>query len=338
MLKKYNNCTFCNSKKLIKSNKQVYLENYYIKSIITDLNLSKNFLKKIKIYQCKNCFILQNNPWFSENFVRKIYSNIYGQHHRNWENLLNFVNKKQTPNHGNLFELLTKTIQIKNYAEFNSPFMGLMLNFFEKVYRKEKSFFKYFSDNVINYLNSRQLAGKSRFEKNISKKKSKKYLDRIKKFKKKIKPVLKNKYLFVDNSPLFWGQNDNYKSVNSRSYASELLDLEVHALSYLKDIKKKLDLFGIFHTLDHTFEPNKVLNYALNASNYVIVYCHIDQKLNKQHLFSFTRKFLDFLKRKRIYTIELTNLINKKLNSPELYFLCSRKKEKILKFKNNAYK
>ena len=55
--------------------------------------------------------------------------------------------------------------------------------------------------------------------------------------------------------------------------------------------KIKFDLFGIFHTLDHTFEPKKVLKFALDLSKYVIVYCHVNENLSKQHLFTLTRDF-----------------------------------------------
>lgn len=95
----------------------------------------------------------------------------------------------------------------------------------------------------------------------------------------------------------------------------------------------KFDLFGIFHTLDHTFEPSKILNFALNNSKYVIVYCHIDEQIEKQHLFSLSKEFLSFLNKKKIYTLDLTNKINKQFSSPELYFLCSKKKQLLNKFK-----
>ena len=82
-----------------------------------------------------------------------------------------------------------------------------------------------------------------------------------------------------------WSINDNYKSVNSRSFASELMDINILNLNDIKR-KIKIDLFGMFHTLDHTFEPNKILNFALDISDYVIVYCHVNPQLSKQHLFS----------------------------------------------------
>ena len=61
----------------------------------------------------------------------------------------------------------------------------------------------------------------------------------------------------------------------------------------------KLIFFGIFHSLDHTFKPKKVLDYALSISKYVVVYCHVDNELNRQHLFSFTKDFLKYLKKKK---------------------------------------
>ncbi len=336
MFIEYKNCIYCKSKNLTIEKDQSYLENFYVKAIKSDLNLSSDNLKKIKIHKCNRCNILQNSPWFNDDTSLKIYSNIYGQHNRNWTNLINFMEKQLKPNHGFLFNILTKNIKVKNYAEFNSPFMGLFINFFENEYKKNKSFYKNFSKNILNYLSARQTAGKSKNFQKTSPKKAKKYLKQINNFKnKKTKKQIINKYLFVDNSNLCWWQNDNYKSVNSRSYASELLDLKILDLN--KEFKqKKIDLFGIFHTLDHTFEPKKILDFALKTSKYVIVYCHTDKKLNKQHLFSLTNNFLKYLNKNKIYTFDLTDKIGKKFKSPELYFICSRQRNLINKIKKNV--
>ena len=87
-----------------------------------------------------------------------------------------------------------------------------------------------------------------------------------------------------------------------------------------------MDLFGIFHTLDHTFEPNKLLQFALKTSEYVIVYCHVNSNISKQHLFSITEEFLKYLNKQKIYTVNLTKRIKKNFKTQELYFLCSKKK------------
>ena len=99
--------------------------------------------------------------------------------------------------------------------------------------------------------------------------------------------------------------------------------------------KKKLnfDLFGIFHTLDHTFEPKKIFNFAIRNSKYTIVYCHIDENLEKQHLFTLTKNFLKYLKKRKIYYIDLTEKIKKNYKTKELYFICSTNKKLMNKFK-----
>ena len=75
--------------------------------------------------------------------------------------MINFFSKGKLPNHGTLFDLLEKKIKIKNYAEFNSPFTGIFINFFYKEYKKNLNFYKNLFNNLILYLSSRQVAGKS---------------------------------------------------------------------------------------------------------------------------------------------------------------------------------
>ena len=326
--KKYTKCVYCGSKKIKKEKNQYFPNNFYLKAIKLDLSISMKEFKKMKVYRCGNCFILQNSPWFTESISQKIYSNIYGQHNKGWSNLLSFLKKGKRPNHGKLFELIQKRIKIRNYAEFNSPFMGLYLDFFATEYKKSKIFYNNIMQNIIGYLTSRQVAGKGKKIQKLSLNRSKNFLNKINYLKKKnFISKTASKYLFVDNSSLCWGQNDNYKSVNSKSFASEMFDLKILDISS-KPEKIKIDLFGIFLTLDHTFEPYKTLNFALDISKYVIVYCHVGSKLNKQHLFSLTKDFLHYLNKKNVYTLDLTNEIDKKYTSPELYFLCSRKKFK----------
>jgi hypothetical protein len=326
MFKKYDNCIYCNSKKLRKLIDQSYIQNFYLKAIKSDLNLSNQDLNKIKIHECERCKIMQNNPWFEENISQKIYNSIYGQHHRGWSNLLNFVNKGITPDHGKLFDIIIKKLKIRKYAEYSNPFNGLMLNFFSREYKKDITFYKNLSLSIIGYLTSRQSAGKEKKFFISAETRANRFLKRIKYLKKKnFKKSKIEKFLFRGDNNLSWGQNDNYKSVNSKSYATELLDMKILDINN-KYSNFKTDLFGIFHTLDHTFQPNKVLEYALNKSKYVIVYSHIDKKLNKQHLFSLTKNFLNYLTKKKIYIIDLTDKIQKNFKSPELYFICSKKK------------
>ena len=333
MLKTYNSCTFCNSKKLKKEKKQILSKNFYIKAIISDLNLTEENFNKIKVFKCLKCNNLQNSPWFDEHTAKKIYSNIYGQHNKSWTNLINFSRNKKNSPHGQLFKFLKKNINIKNYAEFNSPFMGIFLDFFQEEYKDSPRFRKKVFNEALRYLSSRQVAGKSKKFQQMSSKISYKSFNKLNEIKKKnfLKTRIK-KYLFIDNSSLCWGPNDNYRSVNSKSLAMELFDLEIQDIR--NEVKKNnIDLFGIFLTLDHTFEPKKIFDKALSISKYVLVQCHVGTTINKQHLFMFTEGILDYLNNNGIYSYNLNQIIKKKFNAPELYFICSKKKKLIKSLK-----
>ena len=134
-LQNYNNCIFCNSTNLIIEKKQLLLDNFYLRAIRSDLKITKKFLRKMKVYRCQKCQIIQNNPWFNENISQKIFSSIYGQHNRSWSNLINFFKKKNLPDHGRLFEIINSNLNIRSYGEFKSQFMGLFLNFFSTEYK-----------------------------------------------------------------------------------------------------------------------------------------------------------------------------------------------------------
>ena len=137
---KSNKCRFCNSKNIQKIKIDNSTKNFYVKAIISDLNLSINKFKSIKTYECKNCNLIFNNPWFKEEISRKIYSNVYGQHHNNWQNLIFLYTKKIPPDCG-LFSLLNQNIKIK-IMRIQQSIYGLFLNFFNKDIKNKKIFIK----------------------------------------------------------------------------------------------------------------------------------------------------------------------------------------------------
>ena len=332
IIQNYKTCVFCGSVKLNLYKEQSFKSNFYTDAIRNDLGLTDNSFKKMKVYNCENCYIIQNSPWFSRETSFKIFNQIYGQHNRNWSNVINFFQNGTKPDHGKLFDIIGKNINIKNYCEFNAPFMGLMLDFFGKEYNKNMNFYKNIFDYSLKYLSARQVAGLEDFTRNKKQLEAKKYFHKLNKIKNQnyLKQSVK-KSIIIDNSYLSWLYNDNYRSVNSRSLASELFDIEIEDFNLVKK-SKKYDLFGIFHTLDHTHQPKKILDYALNSSKYVLIYCHSDENLEKQHLFSFTDKFISYLKKKKIFCKDLTFDIGKKFKSKEIYILCSKFHKISLKF------
>lgn len=333
LLKKYNTCIFCGSKNLKKKTvlKKLHSVNFYLEAILSDLNLSLKDLNKMKLYDCNNCFISQYSPWFDEQTTKKIYNNIYGQHNKNWSNLLNFIRKGKDPAHGKLFDYINKKITVSNYAEYNAPFMGLFINFFKKETKLNTKKYKKLFDYIFRYIQLRQLAGRSKiFQKRsmLHSFKLKKSIDIIKKDLLKRKEI--NKYLIYDNSAMCWNYNDNYKSINSKVFVGEMFNVNIYELEKFPK-KIQFDLFGFFLTLDHTLQPKRILDFALAKSKYVIINCHIEEIVNKQHLFSLTMKFKEYLKKKKIYYLDLNKAIEKKFTSPELYLICSKNRLLISK-------
>lgn len=322
ILKNYPRCIFCKNTNL-KLLPQVSKKNFYINAIIKDLDLKNNFLDKIKIRKCGRCGIIQNSPWFKKEVAQKIYTNIYGQHNKNWSNAISYFKSGKLEAHGKLFEFICKKFKIKRYAEYKSPFMGIMLNYFDKEIKCNKSILKKYFNLNIEYLNSRQVAGKNKIIMKNSIRIGNRILQKKNKIKKKfLKKIEVEKYLLNDFSNFSWGINDNYNSVNSVALASEIFNNFKTISLYDKDIPR-FDLFGIFLTLDHSDKPKKILNFALNNSKHVLVHCHIDEEINKQHLFSFTKNFINYLNKSGIFTKDITNHIVEKKYS-EMYFLCSR--------------
>ena len=87
-------------------------------------------------------------------------------------------------------------------------------------------------------------------------------------------------------------------------------------------------MFGFFNSLDHALNPKEVFDFAIKNSNYVIIGGHGGEYVAYQHRFSMTKSFMNFLRSKKIYVLDLTSYFEKQ-NSDDIYFICSAKKNKI---------
>ena len=80
------------TKKKKSDNLKIEKKNFYLDYIQNEFNIKNKFLdKKISTYQCEKCKCLINRTWFDEYHVRKIYSSVYGQHHKGWIKFIDFI-------------------------------------------------------------------------------------------------------------------------------------------------------------------------------------------------------------------------------------------------------
>jgi len=69
---------------------------------------------------------------------------------------------------------------------------------------------------------------------------------------------------------------------------------------------------------------------ALKNSKLVIIHGHINPQVTKQHYFSITSKFPEFLKKKKIFVKNISKLVIGSQHDrikKEIYLLCSNKNE-----------
>ena len=329
MFSKIKSCPFCGSKKLEVLNNTHLSTNFYIQEIISDLKISFNLLKrKLKKKKCRVCHTVFFSTWFNDFFKKKIFLSIYGQHNMGWQNFHDFKNKLLTPNHGDLFKDLKKRIKFKTYGEYGCPFNGLMFDMLKEEIKKKNVLKKYLNLNV-KYLSSKV----RKFNKRKKIKRKKISLPTIKRIYDKI--------FVVDSSHLIWGKNDISENCSSLALADKIFDFHLFDSNEKKLGLKKIDLFGFFMTLDHCGEPFKLLEKILKISKYVIIHAHTNENITAQHSFVLTKDIKYFLKKKKIFNLDITETVekdpsrNKGINykTKEMYLLCSKNKNNIYKYK-----
>ena len=319
------NCPVCNSsnRQIINKKKISKIEkNFYVKEILKDLNIDYNFLqKKINNYLCKECFSIYHSPWFNEEVARKIFLTIYGQHNYGWMNLNNFVNKKVSVNHGNLFLDLKRITRFKSYAEYNCPFSGLFFDILLEEINNKNLIKKRFSD-VQQIIHSKQDAFLNKPNKSLERKILNQGVEKI-----------YDKSFFFGDDAICWGRNCISQNCNCAALGELFFNYNTHSFED-QVVRDKIDLFGIFMTLDHTYRPINLLKNALKISNTVLIHAHINPAITKQHLFTLGKKFLNFLEKNKFYCFDMTGYIEKdkarnkgkSYKEDEIYFVCSLKK------------
>ena len=328
MFIKIKNCPFCGSRNSNSIINKDLINNFYVREIVSDLKITFNLLrKKLKIRRCENCKSVFFSVWFNNFFKKKIFLSVYGQHNMGWQNFHDFKKKLVTPNHGNLFKDLKKFIKFKSYGEYGCPFNGLMFDLLKEEIRDTSKLRKYLN------LNMKSLSNKVRdFNKKKIVRKKSISIPNVKR--------IYQKYFVIDSSFLIWGKNDISENCSSLSLADKIFNFDLYDSQEKELTKKKIDLFGLFMTLDHCEQPLELLKKILKISRYVIIHAHTNVNITAQHSFVFTKNIKFFLKKIGIHNVDITDTIlkdvnrNKGLNykTDEIYLLCSRIKNNIEKY------
>ena len=78
----------------------------------------------------------------------------------------------------------------------------------------------------------------------------------------------------------------------------------------------------------------------MNYSRILVLHIHTNINVTKQHVFSFSKKFIKYLNKQDINSIDITHLINKDKNrnkgqnyiDNQMYVICSKKEALLSQF------
>ena len=313
--------------------------NFYVEAVSHDLNINIEELNKdLKIIKCGICHSNYYDKWFNYPTSNKIFNLVYGQHNYGWTNYYEFINSLILPNHGDLFNNYFKSMGIKTYGEFNCPFSGLFFHILNSENFLNKKFTKTFHEYSMKYFLSRQCAKanylnekKEAFDKNNF------HLKKLEKLKSEVvSNELIKKYLIMDASSHCWDYNCLSESGNCKSIGQLLLGYDVIYHREGLDLLNQFDAIGLFMVFDHLKNPMAILNSLIKKSRYLIIHIHTsNNSITKQHVFSFSKDFIKYLKSNNIFSKDITPLINKDKNrnkgenfkDNQSYIICSQSSE-----------
>ena len=316
-------CPSCNKQTKIKKLNFDYKTNRYTKNLNDKFNISeKLIIENTELSQCLDCHLIFFNKWIKESYIKILYSETI--HHAGWNRLFMILNQNQK--FINKRYLILKYIEnrfnnIKSYAEFGCPFMGLLL-FFNLIKNKNNS--------LITNINNIFL------KKNID---DSKYYKQISIFYKIIKFVnytvfkiynffnfiytknfSKNFDIKINLEKLFfinyisernWNLSCNMMNINCRNLISKIDNINYIEL---KDLNQKIDLIYLDNVIDHTDEILNILNKIFIKSDNIVIQAHGIQG-GIQHSFFLTLDYLKKISTKFSFNVEVLNKDLKKIEN-----------------------
>ena len=259
----------------------------------------KEVVTKFSLWECQQCKCIYWDPFFSLEARNILYSIKFNDHGAGWSVFLrqNYLKKdhKDSIQAAALVSILNKYLNIKNYAEVNCPFLGLIPHITDIVEQPPKII-----NDKLEDAKSRGLIYL------IYMRFIKFYIDY--KFGKKkwsdygfTKEGLTNVSLISIPTTNGWNLSCNRFGIG----CNHLVDSIPFDYVIKKDIK--FDLIGFFNTFDHLDDPLSSLNLALKQSENIIIQIHPWTNAGPQHAFYLPPYFWKNLI-KLIDNVKITNI------------------------------
>jgi len=308
-------CPVCKSKDIAVSQANLleFCDNFYLDALCTDLNISKDDLKEYAVvHECSRCSTVFCDPWLKYEVASEIFNVVYGQHNRGWDALYGWLANKPVQSFRALLDLAIDYVgPISTYGEYMCPFMGNLMFYRDEELQKIDKNTLY--DASISYITARhqnaKLSADRKNKSEILRERSKASLEKLQSLRKNKKEISIKRYLLHEASSLCWGHGCIGDGVNCKSLVGPLLAANILTTQEALGQNLKIDLIGVFNTLDHVTDPLGTLYDLLEISSAVLLINHAQPIISKQHNFVFRPGFLDYLRGQGLSVTDLTNKV-----------------------------
>jgi hypothetical protein len=313
------------------NNEGPFEDNFYLQILRNDLNLSEaEFQASSKILECLDCSTVFCDPWLNYATASKMFNVIYGQHNRGWDALYAWLRGESIQEFTAVFNAAIQHIgEFRSYAEYNCPFQGVLSKLRESELgdTDRVELYEASRDYLLSRQQDRSLATDIQLKSQQMKRRSAAALEQLSKLGAGINKSDVSRYLLYEASSLCWGNGCIGEGVNCKSLADILFDTGVLTIDEAIRQHLKLDLIGIYNTLDHLGDPLSSLKKLLQVANHVLVINHAQPVISRQHLFVLQPGLLDYLRESGFNVTDFSNQFELKtteINKDKLMFLVSQ--------------
>ena len=276
--------------------------NKYLDQIITKYSISVEKLQSlIELSKCNRCSIYFFNKWFTKSIAIDLYASI--RHKQGWQNYIESSEQGSKFNNHNqkvINFINYNKINIDTYVEYGCPFMGLMPMINDSI--NSKKFI--LSSLIIKAKKNSQKIEQDILSFSFLNKFLNNFFSLYLKLFKNQKPYNHisfepKKIFFIDNkSFLTWTYGCNLAGINCRRVITEQINFNNLNYVELDDLDTKIN-FGYFpNVLDHSENPNLVLEKINDNVEKFLIKTHFFQNGGAQHMYFFTLEyFTNFAKK-----------------------------------------
>jgi hypothetical protein len=297
-------CPVCSTRdvRISPANSGLFDDNFYLAALRSDLGIDESVLKDdMKVFECLECSTIYCDPWLNYETSAHVFNVIYGQHNRGWDALWAWLRNESVQDYSRMVAAVeTRLGELLSYAEYNCPFQGNLLHLRsgELGSGERQGLYSASRDYLLSRQQDRFLAANTDLKPDIMRRRSTLALSNLELARENITPSAIQRYLLHEATSLCWSSGCNGEGVNCRSLASVLLG--VGTMSIVEAIKQglKVDLVGVYNTLDHVIDPIATVGNLLKVSRAILIVNHAQEVISKQHHFVLRPGFVEFLRNK----------------------------------------